>query len=295
MQKLVLFFIMFKTLFCYSQKSNFIHEKKDFNKITISKDAKIKKEPNANSDVIYYVTTDSQVEFIDFYSDYWNVKLDTIYGYVSDLWVVNSPYVIKVKESVSNDKQFLRESVKKQNLIDFEIQRKNLQLSIIIDSLNELKNELKDETLKLRFQNFETLPMAKQWDLLTEFGGCLVGGQYCSNGTCGGEGCVLTKNKYWLYFLNSVSQSKIDFLINRMGDTTDTNLHTCPFYSTKQGEIAVYSLQFIFKINWYDFSIEYLELIENSDDSISVQEILWEILSTDDKLKKLKGYWLSLK
>src|SRR5690606_12165955 len=181
------------------------------------------------------------------------------------------------------------------DLIDFEIQRKNLELSFIIDSLKELKNELKLETLNLRFENFESLPVTTQWEMLTELGGCLVGGQYCSNGKCGGEGCVLSKNNYWKIFLNSVSKSKIDFLIALIGDTTETNLHTCPFYSTTQGELAVYSLQFIYKTNWFDFSQDYLDLLQNSEDSISAQEILWELMNSDVELMKLKRYWKSLK
>lgn len=85
-------------------------------------------------------------------------------------------------------------------------------------------------------------------------GGCLTGGQHVHDGKFGWEACVMTRDKDWDIFFDKNKKELSDFLIEEISsDTTETEIHTCPFYSAIPGEVAVYCLQKIYGLNWYDF------------------------------------------
>jgi len=57
---------------------------------------------------------------------------------------------------------------------------------------------------------------------------------------------VFSENE-WEKFSNNDKNELTTFLISKLGDTTTTNIHTCPFLNATTGEMAVYSLQHIHK------------------------------------------------
>jgi hypothetical protein len=92
------------------------------------------------------------------------------------------------------------------------------------------------------------------WNKLAfQKGGCLTGGQYIRNGRFGNEGCVLKQSKEWGRFFNLPKDELSAFLIRQLPDTASTKIHTCPFYTATNGELAVYCLQKVHNKNWYDF------------------------------------------
>ena len=106
------------------------------------------------------------------------------------------------------------------------------------------------------FSPKDSLSLDSLWQTLVfEKGGCLTGGQRVINGKFGGERCVLTNDPRvnWEPFFMHPKKELTEFLIAKFTDTTTTNIHTCPFYTATNGEVAVYCLTKIYLVNWYDF------------------------------------------
>lgn len=142
-----------------------------------------------------------------------------------------------------------------------------------------------DDTLKTQIDSL--------WNKLAfEKGGCLTGGQYSYNGVFGGEHCVLTDDAEWKRFFTYPQKELSEFLISKMSDTTATRIHTCPFYHATAGELAVYCLQRIYRINWYDF--KEFEEYKNREITHSLdchQAWLQKILSDRKKRTVLENLW----
>ncbi|MEP2935372.1 MAG: hypothetical protein ABJM06_06620 [Gilvibacter sp.] len=84
-----------------------------------------------------------------------------------------------------------------------------------------------------------------------------------------------------------------EFLMIKFDDTTKTTLHVCPFFQATTGEMAVYALQQIHKINWYDFK-EFNQYKDRDYLSASDQPQMWlrSILSDQSERKKLEQLFL---
>jgi hypothetical protein len=134
-------------------------------------------------------------------------------------------------------------------------------------------------------------------ELAFEKGGCLTGGQHVRNGEFGGEACVLTRNRSgdWRPFFRHSKKELTDFLINQFADTSETKIHTCPFFAATAGELAVYCLSKIYLVNWYDFEpfLEYKdrELTSSMD---SPQTWLQAILEDPKQREVLIAEWRKL-
>lgn len=99
---------------------------------------------------------------------------------------------------------------------------------------------------------------------------------------------MLFSETTWEEFAKNDKEKLTQFLITKLADTTTTNVHTCPFYNTTTGEMAIYSLQHIHNKNWYDFPDfnEYKDKeITGADDQ--PQKWLQSTLSNNSQRKKL--------
>jgi len=139
--------------------------------------------------------------------------------------------------------------------------------------------------------------LEKLWkSLLFKEEGCLVGGQYVYDGRFGGEGCVMSTSEDWKLFFSLNKKQITDFLITKItANTTKTKIHTCPYDDATEGEIAVYALQKIYLINWYDFAefVKYKnKLLNNSD--INHQKLLQNILTNSSKREILINCWKNI-
>ncbi len=124
-------------------------------------------------------------------------------------------------------------------------------------------------------------------------GGCLTGGQYVHQGEFGGEGCVMSNSKEWDNFFGRDKQEITQFLINKItSNPAKTLIHTCPFFEAMEGEVAIYGLQRLYGVNWYDFD-EFKEY-QSGQSEISEgnpQEWLQGILKNQRKREILKSCW----
>lgn len=142
------------------------------------------------------------------------------------------------------------------------------------------------------------LPLDSLWNqLVFECGGCLTGGQHVKEGRLGNEGCVMTdihsNGKLWKDLFRTPKKELTEFLISQFADTATTRIHTCPCMPARNGEVAVYALQNIYKKNWYELDgfTKYGKKQGNGCTD-NEQAWLWEILVDEKKRVKLEKEWL---
>ncbi len=166
-------------------------------------------------------------------------------------------------------------------------------LSIKINK-NQSKKELKAEVIQLGEKEatitIQTDSISKLWEILVfEKGGCLVGEQYVNKkGLKRAKRPTVFNETSWKRFSNKEKEKLTEFLITKFSDTIKTNVHTCPFFVTTTGEIAVYSLQHILKNNWFDFS-EFEKYKNKETKNATEQPQMWlqKILKNEKSRKKL--------
>lgn len=128
-------------------------------------------------------------------------------------------------------------------------------------------------------------------------GGCFTGGQRVRNGRFGNEGCVMSEyrmnRKGWFDFFSFPKSELTPFLISKFSDTTSTKIHTCPCMTARNGEVAVYALQNIYKKNWYDLDrFKKYASKETSSCLDGEQSWLWDILDDEEQRENLAKQWL---
>ncbi|MEZ4858680.1 MAG: hypothetical protein R2781_07705 [Flavobacteriaceae bacterium] len=162
----------------------------------------------------------------------------------------------------------------------------------IKSKLNIETAELIKETAEINIQQNNSL--VEQWNLMVfEKGGCLGSGQFFKEPKVEIPSMVFSENE-WNKFAENDKQKLTEFLINKLSDTTKTNVHTCPFFAATEGEMAVYSLQHIHKKNWFDFS-EFSEY-KNREYKSAVEQPqmwLWNILKDEANRKLLADLYLN--
>ncbi len=137
-----------------------------------------------------------------------------------------------------------------------------------------------------------TQPLQKQWDRLLQRGGCLVGSQLHSERKQ--HNSVFEMRKEWQVFFKTERGALNEFLLNKLGSSDTTRIHTCPFENAIEGELAVYCLQYIHQTNWYDLHKSYSQYNpSNQDISASNNSQLWlrKTLETPKQRKFLKKNW----
>lgn len=171
-----------------------------------------------------------------------------------------------------------------------------LSLFVILNSCKDYKNS-EEQVAYLLNKNSEKLPKIQDsitidnlWHkMVFEKGGCLGGQQYFNESNSFIEGDLVFKNKYWEKLKNFDKTQFSNFLFLKLADTTKTKIHTCPFFTATNGEMAVYALQKIHRINWYDFSV-FKEFKDKEYESATEQPQIWlqKILTNETSKNKLK-------
>lgn len=137
-----------------------------------------------------------------------------------------------------------------------------------------------------------TSEITHEWKRLCRKGGCLTGGQYCRGEKCGNPACVLNYELDWQIFLKRPRNELVPFLLDQFSDTSQTQIHTCPFFNATKGELAVYCLQHVFKTNWYNLDKEFREFLNREvNETENMQIWLQDILKDAYKCSILKQHW----
>ena len=298
-------FFMFMSL--YSQQS--FYDIENIKKLSSNPDkfygvtvmaAKIRSAPTPAEEPIEYLDLLDTVQLIDYYEGYWAVKYNNTYGYLSELFLEHTPIVEKFRDSLLVEKQF-------EKAVELEIKQLNDKAKALTDWYNdsikrieEEKRVVEDKIFYRKLDNLLTLSLDIQWELLTNIEG-FVGyiedeskkGKHeehimCS---CGDRKGVFIENKYWQKFFTQPKSLLVPFLIDKISDTTQTNLYK--HIILNDGELAVYGLEFIYNKSWFNLSKEYLDKLNNYccfyEDSF-----LNLLLKNKDELDKMQNHWRAL-
>jgi hypothetical protein len=132
----------------------------------------------------------------------------------------------------------------------------------------------------------------EKWDYLCSHDGCLTSGQYLYDGKFGSKSCVLTTDSFWIQFFAIPQRDLAAHLIGQIPDTAKTRIHTCPYQLASKGEIAIYCLQNIYKINFYDLTPQYSDIEKNIVAKFeNEQNWIWSIQKSKEQTWELQRQW----
>jgi hypothetical protein len=85
----------------------------------------------------------------------------------------------------------------------------------------------------------------------------------------------------------------IDFLIRQIPDRAPTHAHVCPQAMMTKGEMAIYCLQYMLKVNWYDLKEEYAVRYQYmyKTDVMESQYLLKRILRSRSGAREMQKLW----
>lgn len=140
-------------------------------------------------------------------------------------------------------------------------------------------------------QQTDTLSLL--WDSFINSKACIGGFQYVNHRDRPMPKSLAFARDDWARFASKDPQILTNFLIAKFADTTTTTLHVCPFFQAKTGELAVYALQQIHQVNWFDF--EFFRKYNRDYASATEQPQIWlrEVLGHKGKRKKLEQLFIA--
>jgi len=141
------------------------------------------------------------------------------------------------------------------------------------------------------------VPPPPTWQELLKTEGCLVGQQDAVDQI--GEGSCLRESA-WQRFIKEASPETVDFLRNKLLSTEPTAIHTCPYQSATEGELALYILQHVTKKLWKDYDgsddelnrfLETWKAPEDQAGAIGEQNMIWEMLANEAFVNSLQTFY----
>ena len=122
---------------------------------------------------------------------------------------------------------------------------------------------------------------------------CLVGSQYRFDRVDERYENTVFNSEPWKVFASHDKEKSTKFLLKKLEDTRRTNVHTCPYMGTSNGELAVYALQQLHQISWFEFAefkaYANKEITSGTDNH---QAWLRAILADKKKRNQLKAQFL---
>lgn len=137
----------------------------------------------------------------------------------------------------------------------------------------------------------------KDWRKLVGATFCFNGGQYYSpeRERRASQGSEMELGGFipgdWLPSTQSDEGAAVEFLINQIPDKGRTHAHVCPLDEATRGELAVYCLQHILKVNWPELSADYRGLFEPKRENVTSQSLLRGAIRSKQGAQKMMGLW----
>ena len=139
----------------------------------------------------------------------------------------------------------------------------------------------------------------EEWEDLAKLGGCTLGLHYYSprfdsydpeKGVNPEAGIFYGKR--WVAFFRRDQDETVPFLISQIPNRVNTNVHIDPFGQATKGELAVYCLQYILKVNWYELKKGYQIRFDKIDYEYTTdQDLLQKIIGTRRGSKEMMELW----
>ena len=159
------------------------------------------------------------------------------------------------------------------------------------------------EDLPAPAMNVVTPPDAKRvkevWEELIRLDGCTLGQRYYSQQfdpldpekKVSPEAGIFYQES-WVAFFRRDKKETVPFLISQIPSKENTSIHIDPFRNATRGELAVYCLQFILKVNWYELQKEYQSRFDRIDYQYSNdQDLLQRIIGTKRGSLEMMDLW----
>jgi hypothetical protein len=143
-------------------------------------------------------------------------------------------------------------------------------------------------------QNVAT-SIEEEWRALTQASFCFLGSEYYyADASVPREGGPPFDPYQWLPSLRVDEPKGIDFLVRQISDRSPSPVHVDPYQPATKGELAVYCLQHITKVNWYELKPEYKAMCEKVElrGYGSYQAELRAIIHNKRRAKEMKELWL---
>lgn len=144
--------------------------------------------------------------------------------------------------------------------------------------------------------------VAEEWEELANKGGCTLGHRYYNQpydnydpqkGIWTEAGIFYYPE--WVSFFRKNKNTTVPFLISQIPNKAKTNVHIDPFGHATKGELAVYCLQYILKVNWYELKTNYKVRFDRIDYAYrSDQDLLQRIIGTKKGAQQMMDLWQKL-
>lgn len=156
---------------------------------------------------------------------------------------------------------------------------------------------LSEFTPKARTRRATTIE--QEWEELTTATFCFLGSQdyYPPRDFETSESRRIGETSFnpygWLPAIRNDKRAAVAFLINQIPVRAKTHAHICPFDSAWKGELAIYCLQHILKINWYELDGEYRRRLDSLNIDYSTrQSLLRSIIRSKRGAKEMMRRWM---
>lgn len=145
----------------------------------------------------------------------------------------------------------------------------------------------------------EIKPAREEWEELAELGGCTFGRVYyhpdfelvTAPERDNPEAGALFSRR-WIAFLRRDKDTTVPFLISQIPNKGQTNIHIDPYDMATKGELAIYCLQFILKLNWDELKEEYKVRLDTIDmEYTNPQALLRRIIRTKRGAAEMVNLW----
>lgn len=265
--------------------------------VIIKQDGVIRDYPLFSGNIQDTVKKGEGILAFDIKDSYWAILYKGKIGYLSDAFIdkksLNFEFLVhrtnywnqKLNEVIKKDR-IIGEKSSENNEVDFE----NFLFKDFL-TINSDEQNLNYKKINRLKSNFDKISLSKKWYVIVHINGCLLGKQYFNPDYDWPKIYYKFPIKEFLELPDSVL---IPFLIDQLGDTSASMMHTCPFFLTRNGELATYFLQYKLNQNWYELDVygdKYLNRETNSSME-SYQTWLWyEIFESEQSLRKMQNAW----
>lgn len=137
-------------------------------------------------------------------------------------------------------------------------------------------------------------PIEEAWKELTSLNSCFIPVGYSPEAetprNC--ETCGFVNDPRWIEFRKRDKREAVPFLLRQLADKQQTHLHVDPLDNAQKGEFAVYCLQYVLKVNWFDLKAEYKTLRDNLKDEDTHQALLRRMLHNKQSREEMRNLWM---
>jgi hypothetical protein len=147
--------------------------------------------------------------------------------------------------------------------------------------------------------SYQANPAQEEWEQLAALGGCTLGLRYYSpqfdsydpEQGVNDEAGIFYGTR-WVAFFRRDKHQTVSFLVSQIPNKSITNVHIDPFGPATKGELAVYCLQYILKVNWYELKQEYQARFDKIDyEYSSDQDLLQRMIRTKRGAQEMMDLW----